>query len=247
MAFETGRSDDFSWQTCRQLLGRPEQFKVMEIIYGNDAVFTQHCIFVLCGAHYREFSLNGEAIEQNKVYEAHKEDVLNFKGLERGFRLYLMASPFDKRRVGVRRGNCEKYFGKFKRSVRVIQGPEFDFLLDPEELLGASFVISSNSDLSGLRLEGGAIAAKQYDIVSSIVDDGTIQLTPKGPIVLLRERQLTGGYPRVLSVAKADLDFLAQYRPGSIVRFELIGLDQAKALLLQRDSILQAIASPSSI
>ena len=239
LAFDGAHSDELSYQTCKILLGSPDKYKVMEIIYTAECVFTQHCIFTLGGAHYREFTLNGVKIEQNSVYEAHKNDILKFTGLERGFRLYLMASTFDKSRIGRCRGSFELYFSPAKNKIRVIKGPEFNYLTDPKEFLDRPFVISPNSDLAGLRLEGAKIKAKRYDIVSSIVDDGVIQLTSNGPIILLRQRPITGGYPRVFCVIKTDLDFLVQYKIGTMVRFELIELAEAKALLLQRERELK--------
>lgn len=239
LAFGGGHSDELSFQTCKILLGCPEKYKVMEIIYAVECVFTQHCIFTLGGAHYREFTLNGVMIEQNRVYEAHKNDILKFTGLERGFRLYLMASPFEQSRIGRCRGSFERCFSPPKKKIRVIIGPEFNYLTDPKEFLNRSFVISPNSDLGGLRLEGAKIEATRYDIASSIVDDGVIQLTSNGPIVLLRQRPVTGGYPRVFSVIKTDLDFLVQYKIGTMVRFELIELTEAKDLLLQRERELK--------
>ena len=239
LAFDGAHSDELSYQTCKILLGSPEKYKVLEIIYAVEYVFTQHCIFTLGGAHYREFTLNGVKIEQNRVYEAHKNDILKFTGLELGFRLYLMASPFDQSRIGRCRGSFDLYFSPAKKKIRVIKGPEFNYLADPKEFLNRPFVISPNSDPGGLRLEGAKIEAKRYDIVSSIVDDGLIQLTSNGPIVLLRQRQVTGGYPRVFSVIKTDLDFLVQYKIGMVVHFELIELAEAKNLLLQRERELK--------
>ncbi len=239
LAFDQGHSDELSYQTCKILLGLPKRYKAMEIIYAVDSVFTQHCIFTLGGAHYRNITLNGIKIEQNKVYEADKNDILKFARLEYGFRLYLMASPFDPRWVGRCRGKFEDCFTLPKEKIRLIKGPEFHYLKNPDAFLDHQYVVSANSDLGAIRLEGAKIEAQRYDIVSSIVDDGLIQLTPSGPIVLLRQRQITGGYPRVFSVIKIDLDFLVQYKMGMVVRFELIELAEAKSLLLQREKELK--------
>ena len=72
------------------------------------------------------------------------------------------------------------------------------------------------------------------------MDDGTIQLTPSGPVVLLRERQTTGGYPRIFQVANVDIDTLAQHPVGMGVTFDLIGMDEAKALLVERQKQIMA-------
>ncbi|WP_198266462.1 hypothetical protein [sulfur-oxidizing endosymbiont of Gigantopelta aegis] len=246
LAFEGGHSDELSFQTCKILLDQPEHFKAMEIIYADEAVFSQTCIFVLGGAHYRDITLNGVTIEQNTVYAANENDVLRFIHLEQGFRLYLIASAYEQRQIGRNRREFTHCFAPAPEKIRLIKGPEYDYLADPETFLASSFVISANSDLGGLRLETATkgvakIQARQFDITSSIVDDGLIQLTANGPIVLLRERQVTGGYPRIFSVIKTDLDFLAQYKIGSVVHFELIKLSTAKALLQQREQELLSL------
>ena len=247
LLFYGAHTDELSCQTAKLLLGSPEKYIRAEIIYAAGCVFTRHCIFTLCGAHYSNIRLNGIAIEQNRVYQAHKGDSLKFSGLEFGFRLYLMASPFEDSRLGCYRQSFEQCFTPAKAKIRVIKGPEFDYLNNADEFLEYPFVISANSDLSGLRLEGEKIAARQYDIISSIVADGLVQLTAKGPIVLLRQRQLSGGYPRIFSVIKTDLDFLAQYPIGAVVRFELIDINEAKVLLLQRERELNNLSFACSV
>ena len=243
LVFDGGHTDELSYQSCKILLGFPTYFKVVEIIYAVEAIFTQHCIFTLVGAHYRDITLNGFIIEQNRVYEAHNKDILKFRQLERGFRLYLMASSFDQSRLGLFRGDFRQCFSPASDKIRVLKGPEFNYLKESQLFFERPFKISTNSDLSGIRLEGEKIEARQYDIVSSIVDDGLIQLTCNGPIVLLRCRQVTGGYPRIFSIIKTDLDFLAQYPMGSVVHFELIELAEAKLLLLQREQELKNMIS----
>ena len=63
-----------------------------------------------------------------------------------------------------------------------------------------------------------------------------MQLPPGGqPIVLLADRQTTGGYPRIAVVARVDLARLAQLRPGDAVRFEPITLAEACLLYRRRE------------
>jgi allophanate hydrolase subunit 2 len=65
-------------------------------------------------------------------------------------------------------------------------------------------------------------------MVSAPVNDGTVQLTPSGPIILLRQRQTVGGYPRVLNVISADVDLLGQYAPFQFLYFRLVSLKEAQ-------------------
>ena len=55
------------------------------------------------------------------------------------------------------------------------------------------------------------------------------------PIVLMADRQTTGGYPKIASVASVDLPLLAQRVPGETLRFAPVTLDEAQALYLERE------------
>ncbi len=242
LAFHQGRSDMLSYQTARLLLGSPTTYHSSEIIFSQGAVFTQACIFTLSGAHYERITFNDKTITANTVYAAYPNDVLKLGKKIYGYRLYLMASPLNMQRIGYARGAFSHYFAPAPKKIRVIKSAEYSFLHDPKAFLHSPFKLSLNADLSGIRLDGIPIKASSYDIISSVVADGTIQLTRKGAIVLLRQRQITGGYPRILSVINPDLDFLAQYQLGMRVRFELISLLKAQQLLLQRQQALQHLA-----
>jgi allophanate hydrolase subunit 2 len=70
---------------------------------------------------------------------------------------------------------------------------------------------------------------------------GTIQVPPDGqPIVLMADRQTTGGYPRIAQVATVDLPRLAQGRPGDTVRFRRVSVEEAQAALVRRERIFEA-------
>ncbi len=117
--------------------------------------------------------------------------------------------------------------------VRAIAGPELT-QLDPASralLLSDSFRIAPDSDRMGYRLAGHALSlTNPREMLSSGVTAGTIQLPPGGaPIVLMADRQTTGGYPRLGDVISADLPLLAQLRPGDTVRFALSTLEEAQA------------------
>lgn len=116
-------------------------------------------------------------------------------------------------------------------TVRIIAGPELAELdaASRELLLRDSFRIAPDSDRMGYRLAGHALSlVHPREMLSTGVTAGTIQLPPGGaPIVLMADRQTTGGYPRLGDVISVDLPLLAQLRPGDSVRFALTSLDQA--------------------
>ena len=80
------------------------------------------------------------------------------------------------------------------------------------------------------------------ELISSGIITGTIQITSAGqPIVLMKDAQTTGGYPRIANVIKADLDKLGQRRPNDELRFELVNLDEAQLAWKERNDFLKKI------
>jgi allophanate hydrolase len=73
--------------------------------------------------------------------------------------------------------------------------------------------------------------AKILSLVSDAVVPGDIQILGDGtPIVLMRDHQPTGGYPRIATVLTDDLDRFAQLRPGSHLRFRPLTVAHAEGL-----------------
>jgi allophanate hydrolase subunit 2 len=83
----------------------------------------------------------------------------------------------------------------------------------------------------GCRLEGPAIEhAGPADIISDWIPPGGIQVPGSGkPIILLADRQTTGGYTKIATVIGPDLPKLAQVRPGEQLRFQAISVEEAQA------------------
>ncbi len=96
------------------------------------------------------------------------------------------------------------------------------------------FVVSPQLDRMGVRLADRKRVfadAKILSLVSDAVVPGDIQILGDGtPIVLMRDHQPTGGYPRIATVASADFDRFAQMRPGTEVRFEPVTVAHAEGL-----------------
>lgn len=101
----------------------------------------------------------------------------------------------------------------------------------------ASFQISTKLDRMGVRLTDTADIFTNVRILSLVSDaivPGDIQILGDGtPIVLMRDHQPTGGYPRIATVISADLDRFAQLRPGAEVRFTPVTIEHAHMALRQ--------------
>ena len=123
-------------------------------------------------------------------------------------------------------------------TVRVIPGPQADAFTEKgfRTLWEQSFSVSAKSDRMGLRLDGPVIETKEgSDIVSDGIALGAIQVTSGGqPIILLADRQTTGGYAKIGTVCSFDIPKLAQLKPGGIIHFEEITVEAAQRLLKRK-------------
>lgn len=134
---------------------------------------------------------------------------------------------------------------KSGQTIRVTKGREFDsFSKDSLEAFQKErFTINSQSDRMGYRLNGPALARQRNeDLISEAVSFGTVQVPSDGtPILLLADRQTTGGYPRIAQVATVDLPKVAQLKPGEEMHFEVITQEQSQQLYLDREKQLQQL------
>ena len=128
--------------------------------------------------------------------------------------------------------------------VRVVLGPQDDNFSETgiRTFLKATYVVTDQSDRQGLRLDGPEIESRtgRYDIVSDAVVNGSIQVPGDGkPIVLLADRQSTGGYAKIATVASVDLPKLGQAPPGASITFSAISVEEAQELLAARSKDLR--------
>ncbi len=120
--------------------------------------------------------------------------------------------------------------------IRVVPGPQDDHFDAAAMALffSATYRVSRDADRMGLRLEGPALqhrADKGAEIVSDAVVPGSIQVPGNGlPIVLLADGQTVGGYPKIATVASADLPRLACAAVGASLRFAPVSVAEAEAL-----------------
>ncbi|MFW1677031.1 biotin-dependent carboxyltransferase family protein [Pontibacter sp. JAM-7] len=101
-----------------------------------------------------------------------------------------------------------------------------------EQFYQTGFILSSDSNRMGFRLKGQPIESGVSGLLSEGICFGAIQIPPDGqPIVLLKDRQTLGGYPKLGSLLPLDAFRLTQCRPGTEVRFETISLQHAQATM----------------
>jgi biotin-dependent carboxylase-like uncharacterized protein len=122
--------------------------------------------------------------------------------------------------------------------VRVVLGPQDDHFTPAglRTLLASTYTVSQASDRMGMRLDGPPLehSAKGYNIVSDGIAHGSIQVPGNGlPIVLLADRQTTGGYPKVATVISADIPALGRLAPGARIAFEAVDIEAAETAARQ--------------
>lgn len=133
--------------------------------------------------------------------------------------------------------------------IRAIPGTHLDWLSSASKdmLFGEDFQIGVQSDRMGYRLQSEErlqLVQSSTDLLSEPVTLGTVQLPPDGnPIVLLADRQTTGGYPRIAQIAAVDIGVFAQLKPGDKVRFEAVSGQEAEELLLASEKDMSILKS----
>lgn len=132
--------------------------------------------------------------------------------------------------------------------VRVVLGPQQERFTQGgiATLLGAAFTVSGQADRMGIALEGPAVehGPEGFNIVSDATVFGSVQVPGSGrPIVLMADRQTTGGYPKIATVISADLRRLAQRRPGDAVRFRAVSVAEAVRLARARAAFTDALGA----
>lgn len=127
-------------------------------------------------------------------------------------------------------------------SLRVVMGPQDDMFTEEgiRTFLSELYTVTAEFDRMGCRLDGKEIAHKDGgDIISDGIAFGAIQVPSAGkPIIMLADRQTTGGYTKIATVISADFRLLAQLKAGDKLRFEKVSIAAAQeALLAQRAAL----------
>jgi len=129
--------------------------------------------------------------------------------------------------------------------LRVLAGPQLDlFSRDALDVLqSASYSISATSDRMGFRLDGPKLThARGADIISDATPLGVLQVPASGqPILLMADRQTTGGYPKIATVISADMSIAGQLGPGDAITFAVCSLREAMAALIAQERTLMSI------
>ena len=130
-------------------------------------------------------------------------------------------------------------------TIRVLPGPQQEYfprgVLDA--LQSAPYRLATTSDRMGFRLEGPALThTRSADIISDATPLGVLQVPASGqPILLMADRQTTGGYPKIATAISADISLAGQLGPGDMISFVVCSPLEAIAALIAQERALMAV------
>jgi 5-oxoprolinase (ATP-hydrolysing) subunit C len=246
-----GAMDCFSLQRGNLMLGNAPGAPALEILVPPEIEIIIPGHFVLTGARYQaSIHMKGKTreVEHSRVYHVKPGERIIFGERQYGLRSYFCFRPClknDEVRVITEAIPFAKISGWVdpQGKIRVLPGPEYEQLENPQLFFNNLWQTTLQMDKMGMRLAGKpALKCSLSNMVSEAVADGTVQLTPNGPIILLRHRQTIGGYPRIFNVISADIDLLGQYGPNEVIRFSPVNREQAREFARQKEMALQWIS-----
>jgi len=141
---------------------------------------------------------------------------------------------------------------KNEAEIRVILGPQDELFKREsiERFLSGVYEVTPQSDRMGYRLKGPVIEHQDSaDIISDGIPPGAIQVPGHGqPIIMLADRQTTGGYAKIATVISADLSKIAQLKPGDKIKFTKTTLEEAKEAIIAQHKIFEELKTkPESV
>jgi antagonist of KipI len=130
-------------------------------------------------------------------------------------------------------------------TLRVLPGPQADRFSEGalEALQSAPYRIAPNSNRMGFSLNGPRLThSRGADVISDATPLGVLQVPASGqPILLMADRQTSGGYPKVATVITADIGLAGQLGPGDTIAFAVCSRGEALAALIGQEQRLMAV------
>tara|TARA_B100000242_G_scaffold132226_1_gene93757 strand:- start:1385 stop:2218 length:834 start_codon:yes stop_codon:yes gene_type:complete len=248
----SGYMDSESAETANLIINNPKDNPLIEAtLIGPTLEFKKSAVICITGGEFSP-TLNDIKISSYSAIEVNKGDILKINNSSIGSRCYISIQGtiisdtilgsksfyhqitnsniiedgdiflFKKNIRTLEQKYTHKKF-ELNKTINVFRGPEFKCLSKESinTLFNEEFSIGINNRMAYNLLE--KIQDGVNSIISSGVIPGTVQLTPSGNIIILhRDSQTTGGYPRILQLNEKSLNDLAQLRTGDNIRFKLL-------------------------
>lgn len=169
--------------------------------------------------------INGNALQKNDIVPILDNNTINYK-------VKKLSDSY-----------IPKYSNNYQ--IRVVKGPQDDYFTEKglTTFFNNDYKVTSECDRMGFSFEGEPIDLKNgSDIISDGITFGAVQIPGHGkPIIMMADRQTTGGYAKIGSVIFKDLSTLSQAKPGDSVSFVEVTIDTAHKELKELEETLSII------
>jgi antagonist of KipI len=263
-----GAADQVAFALGNALVGNPADTLALEItLIGPTLEARQPVAGIVFGAPF-QLTLNGTPTTVGTTFTLENGDVLRIGGTPSNARGYLcVAGGFESREVLGSRSSFEpigasdvlvcrssrtesrslpfhtssgeETLAQKPIQLRVLAGPQRDWFPN-DSFFENEYVVTPASNRMGLRLKGNPLIRQPREMTSEPVAPGAVQITNDGqPIVLGVDGQTIGGYPKIAHVIRADINRVAQLRPGDRLRFICVSAAEAENAARKRNEFLR--------
>jgi len=257
-----GAADRTALALGNALVGNPPLAVALEFALAGPTLRAEHpSAAAVFGAPFA-ITVNDKAIAAGTTFTLDAGDELHIGGTATGVRGYLcVAGGFQAPQIMGSRSSLEPLhadhllecpasrcesrglgFAMLPRStpnLRVLDGPQCDWFPD-DRFFSQSYRVLPAGNRMGLRFAGEPLVRRPGELPSEAIAPGAVQITNDGlPVVIGVDGQTIGGYPKIAHVIRADLDKLAQFRPGEMVRFERVTWEEADRAAQERTALVK--------
>lgn len=119
-------------------------------------------------------------------------------------------------------------------TLRIVLSYQHNYFTEAqkEKFFSTTYALTPEISRMGYKLQGEPMIPSKGGIISEGITFGAVQIPPDGqPIILLKERQTIGGYPKIGSILPSDCFMLAQMAIGSRVSFEVVGVSEGQEVM----------------
>jgi biotin-dependent carboxylase-like uncharacterized protein len=244
---QSGVMDEYAYRWAEKLLDNCDA-NALEILLGGFKVKAHtNTTISVCGGDL-DFRINGVKKDIWKTLDIYKNDVISFERRQSGMRAYLCVHGGFKSEVSkiVKNGDIlnfkptqsiipkrvpKRFVPDYEKSLTLnILFTYQDNFFNKKSFLNQEYEITPNINTMGYKLKSEPLIPTKSGIISEGIAFGSVQIPKDGqPIVLLKDRQTIGGYPKIGVVLASDCFKLSQMPIGCIVKFKEIGIEKAES------------------
>jgi antagonist of KipI len=258
-----GAADRCALALGNALVGNPPNAAALEIC-SRGPLLRAECLAacVVYGAPF-ELATHGRRLVVGTTFTLSPGEELRIGGTSRGWRAYLCVRGGLQTRVVLDSRSADQSLqagdslhcnpsviaGRFvlaslawnrePTALRALDGPQADWF-NGQGFFDRPFTIKPASNRMGLRLSGEPLDPPGRELTSEGVCPGAVQVAGDGQCIVLGvDGQTIGGYPKIAQVIAADVDKLAQLRPGDVIRFHRVSMEEAEMLYRHKQAELR--------